>query len=265
MAGIKELTAPATEPISLDLVADYLRLDDDQLAADTTLLNVLIKGARRHAENVTGLCLAQRKFALYLDEFPQFPFVGSSYAPLFGAFPFYFGYGPATNYPTASPFRETDRFPFTIPLRHPPVVSVDKITYTAQDGTSDNELLPGQDFVVDLASEPARVSPLPGGRWPVGMVAINSVVVYYTAGYTATENQIIDEVLSPPIASPPEEPTEYIMNIGIPEDLMLAMLLLVSDAYQNREPSVAGAVGRVPQVDDILIANRVWDFSPTRG
>jgi hypothetical protein len=44
-------------------------------------------------------------------------------------------------------------------------------------------LLPGKDFVVDFTSIPARISPIPGQRWPVGITGINTVAIFYTAGY----------------------------------------------------------------------------------
>jgi hypothetical protein len=262
----KQVSLPEAEPITRDEAKQFCRKDSD-FTADDNLFDLLIKSARTHAENLTGLALARKSYVLYLDEFPTFPFVGSAYAPLFGTFPFYFGYGPATNYPVASPFRETDRLPFVIPITHVPVVEVTKIVYVQQDGT-EATLLPGTDFAVDLGSQPARVDPLPGGRWPIGIIALSNVRVFYVAGYSADDTEITD-VLFYDNQSPPQplknQVSEFKFASGIPADLKLAMLMMVADAYANREISVAGAVGRVDTYDNIIMANREWDFSAPRG
>lgn len=271
MPRVKQITRPQDEPISLDEAKQYCRVAVSFTDDDDLIQKILIPAARRHAEDICGRSFASRSYVLYIDEFPSFPFIGSAYAPLFGNFPFYFGYGPVSNYPTASPLQETDRFPFVIPIPNPPVTAITKITYIGQDGL-DHNLQPGVDFDVDLASEPARVAPVSGGRWPIGMVAINSVRVYYTAGYTPitdTPADIVDVLINDG-ASPPNQLLgqvgEYKFVNCIPEDIKIALLMLVVHWYSNREPVVSGRAGSVPNhIDEILIANKDYDFSPVRG
>jgi hypothetical protein len=248
----KQVSVPTAEPITRDFAKNFCKIPA-AVTQDDALFDLLITAARVHAENATNLSLVPKTYCLFLDEFPSFPYVVGNYAPLFGNFPFYFGLGPASNYPAAAPFRDGDRLPYVIPLSHSPVISVVQITYIAQDGT-EATLLPGVDFVVDLGSEPARIGPLTGGRWPLGAVALSSVQVTYTAGFDVVPTTVTDVSFSPP------QITGFKFVSGIPADLVVAMLMLIADAYSNREPNVAGAISRVPTVDNILMANRSWSF-----
>lgn len=254
----KQVSYAATMPISLAEAKNFCKVDATN-TADDALITLLIQSAVQHAENITGLSLAQKDYVLYLDRFPGYPFFGSGYAPLFGDFPYYFGQVPSNGFLPAA-FLQNGGLPFVIPIDRSPVIAVTKIVYVDQAGNS-QQLLPGQDFEVDLASEPARIAPLPNGRWPIGMVGLSYVQVFFTAGYTATVDQDVDDTVITGTPTPPEQTTEYKFVISIPADIKLALLILINDAYSNREISVAGAVGRVIIVDDILIANKIWDFS----
>ncbi|MFB2551009.1 head-tail connector protein [Ensifer soli] len=64
---IAELTAPATEPLTLDEAKAHLRIDLD---AEDELIAGLIAAARAHLENETGLALMARTFRLYRDDWP---------------------------------------------------------------------------------------------------------------------------------------------------------------------------------------------------
>lgn len=256
----KQVSYAASQPITLFEAKQFCKVDSTN---DDWLFTLLIASAVTHVENLTGLSLASKDYILYLDEFPSTAFLGNGYAPLFGNLAFYFGSTPLATYPIASPYKETDRFPFTIPLTHSPVTAVTKIVYIDQTGNSAT-LLPGRDFEVDLGSEPARIGPLPGGRWPIGIVGLSAVQVYYTAGYSSDPAAINDTVVTG-TPTPPDQTTEFKFAVGIPADLKVAMLMLIADAYVNREPNVSGAVGRVPTIDNIIISNKNWDFSPIRG
>jgi hypothetical protein len=254
----KQLHLPTAEPITRAFAKNFCKIPA-AVTQDDELFDLLISSARTYAENATNLSLVPKQYVLFLDEFPSFPFIGGAYAPLFGSFPFYFGAGPVTNFPTASPLQETERLPYVIPLSHSPVIDVTKIIYIDQAG-DEVTLNPGADFVVDLGTEPARVGPIPGGRWPIGIVALSSVQVYYSAGYDVDPTAITDKTYTGT-----SQTNNFKFASGIPADLKVAMLMLVADAYANREPNVSGAVGRVPTVDNILMANRAWDYSPAKG
>lgn len=64
---IAELTPPLAEPITLAEAKAHLRLDASD---EDALLATLIRAAREHLENTTGLALISRTFRLYLDDWP---------------------------------------------------------------------------------------------------------------------------------------------------------------------------------------------------
>jgi hypothetical protein len=255
----RQISYASTLPISLTEAKNFLKVDSD-VTDDDALITLLIQSVVQHVENVTGQSLASKNYILFLDRFPGFPYLDSAYTPLFGALPFYFGFFAQPSFPPSATLAGTGQLPFIIPVDKTPVTAVSQIIYIDASGTSQT-LLPGRDFVVDLGSEPARIGPLPGGRWPLGMVGLSVVQVYFTAGYTATVDTDSADVTITGAPNPPEQTTEFKFVTSIPADLKLAMLLLISDAYANREPNVAGAVGRIPTLDAILAANTHWDFS----
>jgi hypothetical protein len=64
MAGIKVTTAPTAEPLSLQEVKEYLRVDD---ATDERVVQPLIIAARQFAEEHMNRALMQQTFTLMLD------------------------------------------------------------------------------------------------------------------------------------------------------------------------------------------------------
>lgn len=195
MSSIVELTTTPTEPVDLATAQTFLRVQSG--TDDALIQNVIIPGARRQLETSTGLTLASRNFVQYEDGFPFFPYFQSPYAPLFGAaFPFYFGYGPIASYPYPAIGGLSNQMvnPFLKRLLRSPVTAVDHIEYIGTDGKS-HGLLPGKDFIVDFSSTPGRLAPLPGQRWPVGIMGINTVKIFFTAGYLPPASSNISESL----------------------------------------------------------------------
>lgn len=73
MYGLKLITPPIEEPVSLPSVKEHLRLE----VADTTFdnnLNDLIATARTEAENFQNRAYMERTYDLALDSFPAMPF-----------------------------------------------------------------------------------------------------------------------------------------------------------------------------------------------
>ncbi len=66
--GIKQLTAPPVEPVSLEEVKLHCRIDVDD---DDTLINMLITTAREYCETVTGRVFVEREMMLNLDRWPR--------------------------------------------------------------------------------------------------------------------------------------------------------------------------------------------------
>lgn len=185
MSSIAELEATPTEVVDLATAKNFLRLPSAAGTDDTLISTIIIPGARRQLETALGLTLVNRQFLQYEDGFPFFPYFQSPYAPLFGAaFPFYFGYGPIASYPYPAQGGLANQLvaPFEKRLLRSPVTAVDHIEYIGTDGKS-HTLLPGKDFTVDFSSTPGRIGPLPGQRWPVCTLGMNTVKIYFTAGY----------------------------------------------------------------------------------
>ncbi len=268
MASLVQTTLPTSEPVAL---ADALNFCKVFVTTDNALVASLITAARVYIEDVTGLMLAPRTYCQSLDCFPYYPYSREPYGTLYGvgALSLYFGYGPIL--PTPIPpygMNQNGHLPFEIVLLGNPVTAVDRITYIGQDGDP-HTLLPGQDFVADMTSFPARVLPLPGSVWPQCTLGANCVQVFFTAGYdtnptaietvsdTAGTTESPDEV-----SSPPQQQASYTFVTGIPQTLYVAMLMLISHWYSNREPVVAGSVANVPHhIDQLIQTNRVLDFS----
>jgi hypothetical protein len=389
MSSILEISLPTVEPV--DPVAELTQfLKQPAGSPDAALIKTLGIAARRQLEDMLGLTLANRNFVQYEDGFPFFPYFQSPYAPLFGAaFPFYFGYGPIASYPypAIGGLQNQMISPFEKRLMRSPVTAVQKILYVGTDGGT-HQLTAGVDFVADYASQPGRLTPLPGQRWPVGILGINTVQIFFSAGYQATSQQFVIEpaiweeelqvpqygyiidandnvwvqttagtqttgtarpdfeagavgaviagdggcswtnygpVVGPWVAgqalqqpmiifdgnnnlqllnvadittgatapawatargvttsdnsfagawlclgpnqpgaqNPSDEITSYTGDIGIPEQFKIAIMILASHWYYNREPVTPGQAGTVPfSVEAIVQTNRVYDFGP---
>lgn len=61
-------TPPASEPVSIAELREYLRLAAD---SDDVLLSEMVKAARGICEGFTGRCFIAQGYSLFLDAFPQ--------------------------------------------------------------------------------------------------------------------------------------------------------------------------------------------------
>jgi uncharacterized phiE125 gp8 family phage protein len=124
----------------------------------------------------------------------------------------------------------------SIRLPKPATASVDQVSYI------DNDLEPividPSNYVVDLISEPARIFPAPGFTWPYQNQYIpGQVVIDFTSG---TYGDGADENTCP-------------------QTIWLAILLLVSHFYSNREASSAAALKTIPLGVAELLAGEVFE------
>lgn len=252
MSGIVQQSLPSSEPVSLPYVKNFLKINTDQ---DDTLISALITAARSYCEDSTGLMLASRDFVEYRDGFPSMPYIP--------------GYGLVPSISTGFPFQQNYpislqsswqmyKTPYEIHLLTWPVTEIDHITYIGSDGNP-KDLSPGTDFIMDLVGKPARVVPLPSQVWPINLLYPNSVAIYYTAGFdpdpTATDDVKVTT------NTPPNQIAETEFVSGIPQTLRLAICILVSHWYFNRDAAVAGQAASVPHsVDQLLQASRAYNF-----
>jgi hypothetical protein len=212
----RDLTQPAAEPVTLDQVKEQLVLDSDYTADDILLLTYIV-AARQLVEKLTNRAIFERSTQLTLDHFPC-PRYSSTINP-----------NDRTNYGIIFSG-------MIIRLPRPACTSVESITYQAQDGTV-LTLDPSQ-YRVDLNSEPARITPLPGGCWPFATFYIpGTVQVTYTAGSYGDGS----------------DPTLC------PQTIVMAMLLIIGHWYQNREAVSATNMYQVPLAVETLLAGEMFD------
>ncbi|HXI88466.1 MAG TPA: hypothetical protein VNO24_00505 [Blastocatellia bacterium] len=174
--GLQLLTPPAVEPVSLDELKTFLRMDVGDTSQDDTITSLAIAG-RYFAETFTRRRFVTQQWRLLMDYFPGYidmklagakvssPFVSGSNAVLVGI-----------------------RYAVLLPF--PPVRSIDLFQYLDANGNStvlnpqSNASPPADgEYVADIVSNPARLMPPFGRMWPVARVIANAVQVDYTVGY----------------------------------------------------------------------------------
>lgn len=173
---------------------------------EDALIDALITAAREWCENDTGRALVEQTLRLSLDRFPCFAQV--------------------------------------IELPRPHLLGIDSLTYVAPDGTV--TALAAGDYQVDADSEPARLRPAPGQRWPLTQCErLNAVVITYRAGYPGA-----DGGMEP-------DPTA-----GVPQAIRKAMRMLIGHWFINRQAVVTGTISTEVQfsVESLLGPHRVMGF-----
>jgi hypothetical protein len=266
MHGLRQISPPAIEPVSLSLVKKHLRLEDD-FTDDDDLISLYIGSAREFCEKYTNRSFFTTSWLLTLDHFP-WPW----------------GYG--SSLPTSGTNMANELGPWiqgsSIRLPRPRCIGVTSIQYV--DGNDQPVVVDASTYTLDVNSEPARLVPANGGSWPLqNLYQPGSVAVVYTAGsfvYTKTE------ALTVPVAGPFElVPSKASDMLGVtslkngnaavqfiaqsngvavdasqaglqlsltytygeaPKGILLAILFLVAHFYQNREASIEVALNNIP-------------------
>ena len=197
---IQLVTPPTEEPVSLLEAKLHLRVDFDE---DDMLIASLITAARQAAETLTGRQLTTARWKQVLDCFPEQSLMGV-------------------------PAGQTFTLPgHAILLAKAPVQSVVSINYL--DMGSVNQTMPALTYTVDVACEPARITPVFGQIWPICLPQIGAVSVTFDAGY-GTASQV-------------------------PEGIKSWIKLRVGSLYAHREEVAALSRGRIeslPFIDGLL-------------
>ena len=174
----REISAPAAEPITLALAKQHLRVD---FSEDDAYITALITAARQQVEKLMNRAIFNRKMLLTLDYFP-WP-----------------GWDSTTGSTAHDYFMRWYYRGLTICLPKPATVSVQSITYIANDGVT-VETIAAQNYIVDVTSEPARIAPRPGYTWPYQQNYIpGQISVNYTAG---TYELAVNEQFTVPSQAP---------------------------------------------------------------
>jgi uncharacterized phiE125 gp8 family phage protein len=122
---------------------------------------------------------------------------------------------------------------YIIKLPRPPLQSVTSVIYTDLDGVA--HTLNANDYVVDTDSEPGRVA-IKNTVWPAGSLReIGGIKITYQAGY-GTSNPL-------------------------PKGYEIAMLLLISHMYENREVLTEASLSEIPYGASALLSiDKGWYF-----
>ena len=204
--SLQRVPGTITEPVSLDDMKNALRVD---FTDDDALIGGLITAARYHAESLTGRSLVNQQWIYNLDNFPYWCFAGGQYAPSLPA--------PSTWNNGAMNTRWLEYV--TIDIPRPPLVTLDSIKFIDQN--YEQQTLDTSQYVVDTASEPARVLPAANLSWPVTAYVPNAVTLSFTAGYDS-----------------------------VPEPIKVAIRLMVTNWYENRADSAT-----VPKAAEYILSS----------
>ena len=159
MAGIKIHTAPTQEPVTLQEVKEYLRVED---STDERTVRPLIETARTFVEQHLGRALMSTTFQQFYDSVDEIE------DPLFEGF----RKGPYLNF-----------YKNYLVLEKAPVVSVTHVK-TFQDDDTETTFASSK-YYVDNAREPARVVLRNGETFPSALRVANAIEVQYVAGYSS--------------------------------------------------------------------------------
>lgn len=149
------VTAPADQPVALDVAKSHLRVDtsdDDELIID------LISAGTKLFEDYTGLALISQQWDFWLDEWPPQGF---------------FPGGPT------SMSRFTTALRRDVLLPKYPVKSIDVVNVYAKDGTSST--YSSSNYRLDTAE--GRMVLLDSSAPPLPTRSIDGIQIRFTAGY----------------------------------------------------------------------------------
>jgi hypothetical protein len=214
----KELSAPTVEPVSVLQAKQHLRVD---FPDDDDLITMYVTAARQYVEKLMQRAIYPRTVRLTLDYFP-WP-----------------GWGSTTGSTAHDYFMHWYYRGLTIRLPLPGAVSVESLSYIANDGVTVITIDPSN-YTVDLISEPARISPAPGFTWPYSQNYIpGQVTVNFTAGSF--------DVPGPSAANP------------CPFAIIAAILLMVGHLYEHREAVSELSLKEIPLGVACLLAPYAFD------
>lgn len=263
--GLKLVTAPPVEPITLTEAKLHLKVD---LTDDDDLITSLIQSARENVELVTGRALVTQTWEMTMDQFPYPRSYMTGTRPVGGIQP-----------------QQIIRLP------KPPLQSVTSITYI--DSSGNTQTLATNQYVVDVTSLPGSILPAYGVAWPYAQRIPKSVTVRFVAGFAdssgswaalhayALNATIVDSNLhlqkattagtsaasQPTWNSSGSTTTDGTVTwtdlgvAGVPAGIKAAMKLLLGGWYEHRESIVDARFAQaVPfTVDALLTPFRVME------
>ena len=159
MAGLQVTTAPTVEPLTLQEVKEYLRVED---STDERVLRPYVESVRRIAEEHMGRALMPQTLTLFIDSFDEME------DPLWEGM-------------RTAPYLNYYKNHITLPRA--PVTSVTSVS-TFNDSDTETTMAASR-YYVDSVREPARVVLRQGETFPTALRVANAIKVVYVAGYTS--------------------------------------------------------------------------------
>lgn len=210
----------ALEPVTLAEAKLHLRVT---IPDDDAYIAGLIRAARRLCETYEKVSYLPTSWRAVYD---GFPFGGGYYnrqlRQFYGAFPGAMGATFPGFLPTNTGILELPRAP---------LVTVSSIVYLDSNGNT--ETLDPSNYVA-APGAPGRVSPAYGKIWPTTLPQIGAVQVNFVAGYGATADDV-------------------------PDNVKVAVKLLVGHLYENREEVAAGvSLAELPLGVAALLGPETW-------
>jgi hypothetical protein len=272
----RELSQPSVEPITLAQAKQHMRVD---FTEDDAYITALITASRQYVEKATNRAIFNRKMRMTLDYFP-WP-----------------GWGTTTGSTANDYFMHWYYRGLTIRLPKPATVSVESVSYIANDGVT-VVTIPPANYTVDVTSEPARISPTPGFTWPYqqnyipGQVMVDFVAGTYelpiaenftvpaAAPLTYTLAQAANLVTFNAVSNEEGNPVTVTNASGVltfdsslagqtltasytvnncPQSIIWAMFLLCKHLYDHREAASEENLKSIPLGVAELLAGEVFD------
>lgn len=173
MNSVVRTSVISAEPVSLQAMKNWLRVPTDVTNDDQDIAD-LITEAREQCELLTNCALVRANYVQYLDNFPGWHLESDQHghAGISGYHTQHDGFG----------YTRHGRWKGEIKIKRPPLVQVQSLWFIGTDGRP-YTLNQGQDFVVDVASQPGRIRPIPYTIWPLTLHVPAAIAIRYVAGY----------------------------------------------------------------------------------
>ncbi len=208
--GLRIITAPTVEPVTVAEVKTFARIDatGDPAAdvAQDALLASLIAAAREAAESLLSRSTAPTQLELSLSSFPRMSL------QMFGSY-------------------SSENVATPVELPRPPLLSVGAVAYLDTDGVE--QVLPPTAYTTEQPeARPALLFPV-GDSWPETNGTRGAVRILYTAGWPVTGTGAAAD----PVAGTPADP--YVSHA--PETIKLWIKHWVASRWATREPTLIGS------------------------
>lgn len=220
---------PAAEPVSLDEIYAWLRLDPPVSGSpDDIMLRSLIKAGRQYVEKATRRALVAQTILYTVIDQPPYPPQRWPYRGFYGASVDGYGYGDFSGWCGWN----------RIELFRPPVIYV--ISVSSLDSNGNPVVMdPSTYRVVTTGQQPAFIETIGNAAWPSSGIAGRGLEILYRSGYEGT-------------GSPPD------LTDGVPEDIKTAIKLWVQKVYDPLTPDQIKAYESA--IDCILQSYTVYSF-----